>query len=73
MVLILFFCILTFFIIGMPIAFAMGVGSFIFVMFDPNIPMVVCAQRVFSALDSWPIMASLSHVPNTSGPTSSRS
>lgn len=57
MVLILFACILTFFIIGMPIAFAMGVGSFIFVIFDPNIPMVVCAQRVFSALDSWPIMA----------------
>lgn len=57
MVLILFGCILLFFIIGMPIAFAMGVGSFIFVMFDPDIPMVVCAQRVFSALDSWPIMA----------------
>lgn len=57
MVLILFGLILLFFIIGMPIAFALGVGSFIFVMFDPNIPMVVCAQRVFSALDSWPIMA----------------
>jgi C4-dicarboxylate transporter DctM subunit len=57
MVLILFGCILLFFIIGMPIAFSMGVGSFIFVMFDPDIPMVVLAQRVFSALDSWPIMA----------------
>jgi C4-dicarboxylate transporter DctM subunit len=57
MVFILFGLILLFFIIGMPIAFALGVGSFIYVMFDPNIPMVVCAQRVFSALDSWPIMA----------------
>ena len=57
MVLILFGLILLFFIIGMPIAFAMGVGSFIFVIFEPNIPMVVCAQQVFSALDSWPIMA----------------
>ena len=57
MIIILFLCILAFFIIGMPIAFAMGVGSFIYVMFDPSIPLVIVAQRVFSALDSWPIMA----------------
>jgi len=41
----------------MPIAFALGIGSSISLLADPNIPLVLIPQRMFTALDSWPIMA----------------
>lgn len=55
--LILFISIAIFFIIGMPIAFALGLGSFFTLLTDPSLPLVLVPQRMFAALDSWPILA----------------
>jgi C4-dicarboxylate transporter DctM subunit len=44
-------------IIGMPVAFALGVGSLGALLADPNLPLTLVPQRMFTALDSWPIMA----------------
>lgn len=41
----------------MPIAFALGVGSCFSLFSDSSLPMVLVPQRMFTALDSWPIMA----------------
>ena len=43
--------------VGMPIAFALGLGSFFSLMSDNSLPLVLVPQRMFTALDSWPIMA----------------
>ncbi len=45
------------FILGMPIAFALGLGSLAALWVDPSLPLVLVPQRMFTALDSWPIMA----------------
>jgi C4-dicarboxylate transporter DctM subunit len=47
----------VFFLIGVPIAFALGLGSVFSVFTDPSLPLVLVPQRMFTALDSWPIMA----------------
>ena len=57
MVAVLFISIALFFIIGMPIAFAMGVGTLFAVIYAGDILLVMIPQRVFTALDSWLIMA----------------
>lgn len=41
----------------MPIAFALGIGSLFALLADPNTPLVLIPQRMFVALDSWPLMA----------------
>jgi C4-dicarboxylate transporter DctM subunit len=41
----------------MPIAFALGIGSSFSLLSDSTLPMVLAPQRMFTALDSWPIMA----------------
>ncbi len=41
----------------MPIAFALGLGSFFTLLTDPSLPLVLVPQRMFAALDSWPILA----------------
>jgi len=41
----------------MPIAFALGIGSCFSLLSDKTLPMVLVPQRMFTALDSWPIMA----------------
>ena len=41
----------------MPVAFALGTGSLFALLSDPNLPLVLVPQRMFTALDSWPIMA----------------
>jgi C4-dicarboxylate transporter DctM subunit len=46
-----------FFLIGVPIAFALGLGSLFAVLGDSSLPLVLVPQRMFTALDSWPIMA----------------
>ena len=43
--------------VGMPIAFALGLGSCFSLMSDNSLPLVLVPQRMFTALDSWPIMA----------------
>ncbi|MFC2161544.1 TRAP transporter large permease [Acidobacteriota bacterium] len=54
---ILFISIAVFFIIGMPIAFGLGIGSLFTLVNDPSLPLVLIPQRMFTALDSWPILA----------------
>jgi C4-dicarboxylate transporter DctM subunit len=54
---VLFLSIAVFFIIGMPIAFGLGLGSLFMLMTDPSLPLVLVPQRMFTALDSWPILA----------------
>ena len=44
-------------LIGMPVAFALGLGALSTLLFDPNLPLTLVPQRMFTALDSWPIMA----------------
>ena len=44
-------------VIGMPVAFALGVGALGALVVDPNLPLALVPQRMFTALDSWPIMA----------------
>jgi C4-dicarboxylate transporter DctM subunit len=56
-VLILFLSILLLLLLGMPIAFALGIGSGFSLLSDSTLPMVLVPQRMFTALDSWPIMA----------------
>ncbi len=55
--LVLFISIAIFFMIGMPIAFALGLGSLFTLLIDPTLPLVLVPQRMFTALDSWPILA----------------
>ena len=55
--LILFVSILILLLLGMPIAFALGIGSSFSLLSDSTLPMVLAPQRMFTALDSWPIMA----------------
>ena len=44
-------------IIGMPVAFALGVGALGTLLLEPSLPLTLVPQRMFTALDSWPIMA----------------
>ena len=44
-------------IIGMPVAFALGVGALGALVVEPTLPITLVPQRMFTALDSWPIMA----------------
>lgn len=57
MIAVLLISIVLFFIIGMPIAFAMGVGTLFAMIYAGEIPLVLIPQRMFTALDSWLIMA----------------
>ena len=53
----LFLGILFFFLIGTPIAVGLGLGTTISIILDGNFPLVLVPQRMFTGLDSWPIMA----------------
>ena len=44
-------------VIGMPVAFALGVGGLAAILAEPSLPLTLVPQRMFTALDSWPIMA----------------
>ena len=44
-------------IIGMPVAFALGLGALGALVVEPSLPITLVPQRMFTALDSWPIMA----------------
>ncbi len=48
---------LVFFLFGVPIAFALGLSSLLALLGDAGLPLVLVPQRMFTALDSWPIMA----------------
>lgn len=44
-------------LIGVPIAFSLGIGSLAFLLFEGNIPLMLIAQRLFTGIDSFPFMA----------------
>ncbi|MBT8395404.1 MAG: TRAP transporter large permease [Gemmatimonadetes bacterium] len=44
-------------VVGMPVAFALGVGALGSLLTEPSLPLTLVPQRMFTALDSWPIMA----------------
>ena len=44
-------------VMGMPVAFALGVGALGALLTEPTLPLTLVPQRMFTALDSWPIMA----------------
>lgn len=44
-------------VIGMPVAFALGLGALGALVVEPSLPITLVPQRMFTALDSWPIMA----------------
>jgi C4-dicarboxylate transporter DctM subunit len=56
-VIVLLVSLFVFFLIGVPIAFALGLGSLFALLGDASLPLVLVPQRMFTALDSWPIMA----------------
>ena len=57
MVATLFIGILFFFLIGTPIAVGLGLGTTVSIILDGTFPLVLVPQRMFTGLDSWPIMA----------------
>jgi len=54
---ILFISIIILFLIGMPIAFAIGISSLLAILSDSTIPLTLIPHRLFFGLDSWLIMA----------------
>ncbi|MFW5855444.1 MAG: TRAP transporter large permease [Thermodesulfobacteriota bacterium] len=54
---ILFLVLVACFILGMPIAFSLGVASVATLQFGSNLPMTPAAQRLFTGADSFPLMA----------------
>jgi len=44
-------------VLGMPVAFALGLGALGALLTEPGLPLTLVPQRMFTALDSWPIMA----------------
>ncbi len=57
MTLVLFVVLLTCFILGMPIAFALGIASVTTLLFASDLPLTLAAQRLFTGADSFPLMA----------------
>jgi C4-dicarboxylate transporter DctM subunit len=53
----LFIGILFFFVIGTPIAVGLGLGTTIPIILEGKYPLVLVPQRMFTGMDSWPIMA----------------
>ena len=42
---------------GMPIAFALGIGSIVFIVLDTPLPAIFAVQRMFAGTDSFPLLA----------------
>ncbi len=57
MTVLLFASLLVCFILGMPIAFSLGVSSMATLQFGSHLPMTLAAQRLFTGTDSFPLMA----------------
>ncbi len=49
--------VLAFLLLGVPIAFSLGLASFLAIFFSERIPSLVFVQRMFTAADSFPLMA----------------
>lgn len=57
MTLVLFTTLLVCFILGVPIAFSLGIASVATLEFASNLPLTLAAQRLFTGTDSFPLMA----------------
>ena len=57
LVLVVVFLLAAFIISGMPIAFAIGIGSTLFLLLYQQIPMVITHTRLFGGIDSFPLLA----------------
>jgi C4-dicarboxylate transporter DctM subunit len=57
MVAVLFICIVIFLLIGMPIAFSMGTGSLLALLWEGELPLVLVPQKMFFGLDSYLLIA----------------
>jgi C4-dicarboxylate transporter DctM subunit len=57
MVILLLLILVVLIVIGVPVAFALGVGALGALVLEPSLPLTLVPQRMFTALDSWPIMA----------------
>jgi len=57
MTIILFVSLLFCFIIGIPIAFSLGIASVATLQFGSDLPLTLAAQRLFTGADSFPLMA----------------
>ena len=57
MVVVLFLAIVLLLLIGTPIAFAMGAGSLLALLWDGSLPLTLITQRMFIGIDSWLLMA----------------
>jgi C4-dicarboxylate transporter DctM subunit len=53
----LFLCLLLFLLVGIPVAFAIGLSGVAALFVHGQIPLEVVPQRAFAALDSWALMA----------------
>jgi len=54
---ILFASLLVCFVLGMPIAFSLGVASVTTLQYGSDLPLTLAAQRLFTGTDSFPLMA----------------
>ena len=59
MIIVLFLSMLGLFAIGTPIAFGLGLSTILAILYGGTVPLIVVSQRVFTSLDSFPIMAVL--------------
>jgi len=57
MTVVLFISLLICFVLGVPIAFSLGVASVATLQFASDLPMTLAAQRLFTGTDSFPLMA----------------
>ncbi|MBU8906080.1 TRAP transporter large permease [Desertibacillus haloalkaliphilus] len=57
MITLLFILLLVLFVINVPIAFALGLSTITVFWLSGDIPLMVLPQRMFAALDSFPLMA----------------
>jgi C4-dicarboxylate transporter DctM subunit len=56
-IVVLLAAIVLFFVLGVPIAFALGAGASVAILWEGNLPISIVAQRMFFGLDSWLLMA----------------
>lgn len=57
MAMIMFLCLFLFFLLGVPIAFALGAASLFSLIYNGGTPLITLPQRIFVAMDSFPLMA----------------
>ncbi len=53
----LFLCLIVFLLVGVPVAFAIGLSGVAALLVHGQIPLEVVPQRAFAAVDSWTLMA----------------